>query len=94
VSAQQLIAFFSLEGEFPHERFQPRILTHQAGFFPVVLLDVKGPRRMREKLVAPLIVEGLANLILVTQFRDGSALKALDHDLGCGLGGPCPSMQG
>jgi hypothetical protein len=85
---------FSLAGEFPHERFQPRILTHQTGLFPVALLDVKGLRRIREKLVAPLIIEGWAHLVFMTQFRDGPALKALDHNLGFGLGVPCPSLHG
>ena len=91
---QQLVAFFELEGEVPSTRVQPRIRTRQAGFFPVAWLDIKGPRGIRETLVTPLIIEGWADLVFVTQFRDGPALQALNHDLRFGLGIPFSSLHG
>jgi hypothetical protein len=42
------------------------------------LLDFKGLRGIGEKLVAPLIMEGGTDLVLVTQFRYRCALKTLE----------------
>jgi hypothetical protein len=47
-SAQPRVTFISLQGEFPHKRVEPRVLARQAGFFPILWLDVNGPRGIRE----------------------------------------------
>jgi hypothetical protein len=49
---------------------------------------------MGEKLVAPLIVQGLADLILIADFGHWLALQALQHDLCFRVGIPCPSVHG
>jgi hypothetical protein len=66
----------------------------QTGFFPGVLMDFEGPGRMCQQLIAPLIIQGLATLVLMADFRHRPALKALNHDRGCKLGIPCPSVPG
>jgi hypothetical protein len=58
------------------------------------LMDLKGPCGICEKLVPPLITLGLAELVLVTEFRDGPTLKALNHDLSFRLGAPLSSVHG
>jgi hypothetical protein len=49
---------------------------------------------MRETLITPLIIQGLADLVLVTQLCDGPALQALNDDLRFRRGIPCPSVHG
>ena len=57
-------------------------------------MDREGLGRTRQKLIAPLIIQGLANWILVTDFRRRPALEALNHNRGFNLGFPCPSVHG
>jgi len=66
------------------------MLARQVGFFPILWLDFNGPQGMREKRVAPLIIEGLANLGLMTQLCHGSSLQTMNDDL-CLQGGIPPS---
>jgi hypothetical protein len=58
-------SLFILQREFPNQRLYPGVLARQAGFFPILWLDFNGPQDMREKRVAPLIIEGLADLGLM-----------------------------
>jgi hypothetical protein len=94
VSARELVAFFERECELSNEGFHPSMLPHQVCSFPVVLMDLKHLARLGQKLVAPLIRQRLANLVLVAEFRHGLALQALEHNLGFGVGVPCPSVHG
>jgi hypothetical protein len=50
--------------------------------FPTVLMELKHLTRLGQKLVAPLILQRLANLVLVAEFRHRLALQALEHNLG------------
>jgi hypothetical protein len=93
-SAAHLVAFFELERQFPDQGFQPCILLRQASFAVTLFMDLTGCRGMGQKLVPPLIILGWAELMLVTEFRDGFPLEAFAHDqrLGCGI--PCSSLHG
>jgi hypothetical protein len=70
------------------------VLAREAGFLPIVWLDCKGPRSLRENLVAPLIIEGWADVVRMTQCRHGSALKTLKDALRFQVGIPCSSVHG
>jgi hypothetical protein len=41
-----------------------------------------------------LVIQRLADLILIAEFGHGLALQALQHDLGFRVGFPCPSVHG
>jgi hypothetical protein len=62
-SPQQLVAFFSLEGELANELLEPGVLLFQASLFLGVLLDLKHLGCMGQKLVPPRVVEGLTDLM-------------------------------
>jgi hypothetical protein len=49
---------------------------------------------MGEKLITPLIVLGVADLVLVTDCSHRFTLQAVPHDAGFGLGIPLPSVHG
>jgi hypothetical protein len=51
-------------------------------------MDLKGFGGMRQKLITPLVVLGLADLVLSAQFGHGLALEALEHDHGFGFSIP------
>jgi hypothetical protein len=55
---------------------------------------VKGFGRMRQELVPPLIIQGLAALVLGPNFGHRLALKALEDDDRFGLGIPFSSCHG
>jgi len=57
-------------------------------------MDLKGLRSIRQKLVAPLIILALVDLVLITEFRYGLALQAFEHDPGFGFGVPSASFHG
>jgi hypothetical protein len=59
-----------------------------------MLIDLKGMGRMGSKLVTPLVILGWADLMLVTDFRYGLALKALNHHVGFHLRIPFSSVHG
>ena len=79
-SSQDLVAFFSLQGEFTHQRFQPGILSGQTRFALALLMNLKGFGRMGQKLVAPLIILGLADQMLSAHLGHGLALETLKHE--------------
>jgi hypothetical protein len=85
---------FSLTGERSHVRLQPGLLLRSAGFCPGVLMRLKGMCRMRQKLITPLVVLGLANLVFVTDFRYRLTLYTFENHAGFGLGIPFPSVHG
>ena len=66
----------------------------QTGFLLGVLMDFEGLGRMRQQLIALLIIQGLANLVLIAGFRHRPALEALNHKRGFTLGVPCPPLHG
>jgi hypothetical protein len=94
VSAQQLVAFCSLQEQRSHEALELRMLPLEMGLFSGVLMDLKGRVRMDQELVPPLIIQGLAALVLMTELRHRLALPALQHDPGFGLGIPLASWHG
>ena len=57
--------------EFPDEGLQLGMLSCQAGVALALLMDLKGFGGMGQKWVAPLIILGLAQLMLRTNLRDG-----------------------
>jgi hypothetical protein len=57
-------------------------------------MNFKGFGGMGQKLVAPLIILGLADLMLRAQFRHRLALQAFYHHHRFGLGIPFPSLHG
>jgi hypothetical protein len=61
---------------------------------PSVLMHFKGLSGMSQKLVAPLVVLGLADLVLGANLGDGLALQALDDNYRFGLGVPFASVHG
>jgi hypothetical protein len=94
VSSQPRLAVVALQAQRAHERFYPRVLSRQACFFLVGLMDVKGLGGMGQKLVPPLVLPGLADLLLVAERRDGLALQAFDDDPGFGVGVPLAAGHG
>jgi hypothetical protein len=60
-------------------------LPLEMGLLAGVLMDLKGLVRMGQELVPPLIIQGLADLVLMTELRHRLALQALQHDPGFGL---------
>jgi hypothetical protein len=56
--------------------------------------DLNRLRRIREKLIEPLIILGLSDLIVLTNRGHRLAFKALKHDDGFDLGVPLPSLHG
>jgi hypothetical protein len=77
-----------------HLAREPCVLLLQARLLPGTLRVFKAFGCLRQKLVAPVIIEGLTNLMLVTQLRDRLALQALDNDYGVGVGVPLPAFHG
>ena len=61
---------------------------------PSVLMHFKGLSGMSQKLVAPLVVLGLADLVFATDFSHRLTLQTLEHNTGFGLGLPFPSVHG
>jgi hypothetical protein len=57
-------------------------------------MRLKGMRRLGSNLIMPLLILGLAALVLVTDFSPRFTLQALQHDAGFGLGIPFPSVHG
>jgi hypothetical protein len=94
VSAQQLVAFFSLQEPFPHELLELRILRREMGSFSGVLMDIKSLVRLAWELIPPLVIQGSADLVPVAELRHRLALQTLQHDPGFGLGIPLASVQG
>ena len=66
----------------------------QASLLPGVLMALKGLGRIRQALVPPLVLLGLADLVLVADAGDRLALEAFDHDQGFRLGVPCALVHG
>lgn len=63
--------------------------------FPLGLLrDVKRFGGVRQELVAPLVILGLADLVIPTDTRDRFTLEFFKYDDGLGLGIPLPSFHG
>jgi hypothetical protein len=85
---------FSLTGERSHARLQPGLLRRSAGFCPGVLRRLKGLGRMRQKLITPLVVRGVAPRVFVTDCRSRLTLYTFENHVGVGLGIPCPSVHG
>jgi hypothetical protein len=57
-------------------------------------MDLKGVGGMGQELIAPLVVLGLTELMLMAEVRDGLSLEALKHDYGLGFGIPFSSLHG
>src|SRR5918996_5604277 len=93
-SSEHLVACFSLQGQLADERFQPGVLPGEARFTLALLMDLKGFGRMSQKLVAPLIVLGLADLMLGAELSDGRAFEAFDDDHRFSFGVPLTAFHG
>jgi hypothetical protein len=85
---------FSLTGALSHARLQPGLLRRSAGFCPGGLRRLKGMCRMRQQLITPLVVRGVAHLVFVTAFRSRLTLYPFENHAGVGLGLPLPSVHG
>ncbi len=59
-----------------------------------LLGDLKGFGGVRKKLITPLVLLGLADLMVLTNRGHRLALEALEDDGGFGLGVPLPSSHG
>jgi hypothetical protein len=70
------------------------MLPRQARFALTLCVDLKGLGRMGEKLVAPWLILGLADLLLGANCRHRLALQALNDEHRVGLGIPLPSLHG
>jgi len=57
-------------------------------------MDFKGLRGMGHKLVTPMIVLRLADLMLMAKFGHRLTLEALKHKHGFGFGIPFPAWHG
>ena len=92
--AEDLLAFFELQGEFADQVLEPGVLA----FEPALALWGAGRLErfggVGEKLVAPLIVLRLAYLMLGTEIADRPALEAFEHDQRLLLWLPLASLHG
>lgn len=70
------------------------MLALQAHFAFRLLDDLNRLRSVHEKLMAPLVLLGLADLIVLTHRDHRLALEALTHAGGFSLGIPLPSSHG
>jgi hypothetical protein len=70
------------------------MLLLQACLLPGARWVVEGCGRIRQKLVAPLLREGLPDLMLGTPLYDRLALQTLDDDDGFGVGVPLSAFHG
>ena len=59
----------------------------------MVLMALKGVTRMGQKLITPLIVEGLADLVLMADLGHRPALETLNYARGCGFGILLPAFH-
>ena len=66
----------------------------QPGFALGLLRHLKRFGGVREKLIAPLVLLSLADLVVLTDGHHRFALEAFEHDDGLGLGIPLPSLHG
>jgi hypothetical protein len=57
-------------------------------------MRLKGMCRMRRKLLTPLVILGLTDLVLVTDCSHRFTLQAFKQDAGLGLSLPFPSVHG
>jgi hypothetical protein len=78
--------FFKFERQLPDELLQLGVLLLEGGLFRGVLMDFKGLCSICQELVPPLIVQRLADLLLVIELGDRFPFEALKHDQGFG---PC-----
>jgi hypothetical protein len=67
---------------------------HQARFTLTLFMDLKGFRGMGQKLAPPLILLGLTDLMLITEFRDGLPLEALKFNQRFDFAIPFSSVHG
>ena len=93
-AAAHLVAFVELQRQVPDQGFQPCLRRRQASGALTLFMDLKGCRGMGQTLVPPLIILGLAELRLGTEFRDGFPLEAFEHDHRLGFGLPLSSVHG
>jgi hypothetical protein len=94
VSSQQRVAFFELEGEFPDELLASGVLSLQASLFLGGLMALKGFGRMGQKLVPPLVVRRLADLVLSAELSYRLTFEAFNDNHSLGLGIPFSSLHG
>jgi hypothetical protein len=93
-SGQPLGVVFALEGELPDARLESHVLLCEAGLLPGALRVVKSLGGRRQTLVAPLIREGLTDLMRRTQLRHRLPLQTRDGNHRFGLGVPRPALHG
>jgi hypothetical protein len=77
-----------------NKSFQPGVFPYETRFTLALLLDLKGFGHMSQRLVAPLIILGLADLMLVTELGDGLTFQAFDDDHRFGFGVPLTALHG
>jgi hypothetical protein len=94
VSAPELVAFVSLQGQLAYELLQPSLLLGQTSLLPPVRLRRNGITRMRQQLIPPLIIWRRAELIFIADDSDWLPLQPLHHDYRCGVGIPLPAVLG
>jgi hypothetical protein len=57
-------------------------------------MDLKGFGGMGQKLIAPLVRLGLADLMFGAELHHGLAFQAFEDNHRCGVGIPFPSVHG
>jgi hypothetical protein len=87
-------SLFLLQEELPDELLEPGVFLLEAGLFLGVVMHLKGRSGMGQKLVPPLIILALAELMLGTDLGDGPALEALKHNHRFGLRILCALLHG
>jgi len=75
-----LVAFLELQRQFADDGLEPNILTPQARCEVHLLGHLKRLPRVRQKLITPLVIVGLADLIVLTNCGHQLALEALKDD--------------
>lgn len=73
-------SFFRLHREIANHGLQLGMVALQIGHPLINGLRLKGPVRIGEKLITPLLVLGFTNLVRVAEFGDGPSFQSLQDN--------------
>jgi hypothetical protein len=88
------VAFFEFQCEFTHQLLQAGILVVEPRFTVGLLGHLKRLGSIREKLIAPLVILRLPDVVILTNGRDGFPPEAFEHDGRFRFRVPLPSLHG
>jgi len=85
---------FQFEGELGDHLLEARVLLLQSLLALALLLHLKGFGGIRQKLITPLVLLSLTDLVVLANGRHGFALQPLQDRCGLRLGVPLASLHG